>query len=390
MNNEFKFAIIADIHFGAVPPSELFKELCMVFLDKIKKTPLDMIVIAGDFYNSILTLNSKSSQLSFLFMKMLLKIARENKIKYVRIIEGTLSHDNNQLTNFQILKDMDGVDFDIIMTVHSEVLTNGMRILYVPEEYMDNPEEYYKPYLEAEPYDLIFGHGMFKETSFGEPQKSELQISKAPILDSKKLLAVCKGPIFFGHIHIAKTIKKRIFYCGSFSRWCFGEEAEKGFYLCTYNWKTYDFSTKFIVNTLARLYNTVTVSNLASYKETINGLLGTCKQLKETCDRLRILIIILATDEPCQYELNVMREYYSNKPEYKLEVINKQDADARMSAEEQTQELKNEYSFLFDNGLSYDQKIQKFIQKKYTTDIETERIKDILSIDAQEREVKNG
>lgn len=378
----FNFAVIADIHFGAIPASTLFEELVKMFLTKINEKPnLDMIVIAGDFYNSILTLNSKSSLLSFLFMKMLLKVAKDNKIKYVRIIEGTLSHDNNQLTNFQILKDMEDVDFDIIMHVQSEVLPNGIKILYVPEEYMDNPQEYYKEYFEvSEPYDLIFGHGMFKEASFGEPQHSELQISKAPILNSKELLAICKGPIFFGHIHIARVIKKRIFYVGSFSRWCFGEEADKGFYFCAYNMQTSKFTIKYSKNELARTYNTVTVTKLAQYREDITQLLNTCKQLKETCDKLRILVIVTNDDESCQYELNVLREYYSNKPEYKLEVINKQDTDARIDAEERTQQLRDEYNFLFDNALSYDEKIQKYIQKKTSVDVDRNRIKDILSI----------
>ena len=60
-------------------------------------------------------------------------------------------------------------------------------------------------------YDFIFGHGMFKETSFTNDD-SESYISKAPIWNSKLLVSLCKGPIVFGHIHTSQIIRKHIYY----------------------------------------------------------------------------------------------------------------------------------------------------------------------------------
>ena len=53
----FSVAVIADIHFGAIPPKQLYAELKSEFLDFVEKRYIDMIVIAGDFYNSVISLN---------------------------------------------------------------------------------------------------------------------------------------------------------------------------------------------------------------------------------------------------------------------------------------------------------------------------------------------
>ena len=134
--NLFNVAVIADIHFGAIRPEQLYTELKESFLDFIKDKYLDMIVIAGDFFNSIISLNSQSALKAFKFMRELVEICEKNEIKYVRIIEGTLSHDNLQILNFQNYESNKKVDFKVITTIREESLSNGLNILYLTEEYM--------------------------------------------------------------------------------------------------------------------------------------------------------------------------------------------------------------------------------------------------------------
>ena len=153
-------AVISDIHFGAIKPNTLYNELKTQFLDFIKERYIDMIVICGDFYNSIISLNSQTAITSFDFINELIAICENNGIKYVRIIEGTLSHDNYQILNFRMHEANTKVDFKVITTVCSEVIENQISILYIPEEYMTDIYEYYKKYLvkDKKYYDLIFGH----------------------------------------------------------------------------------------------------------------------------------------------------------------------------------------------------------------------------------------
>jgi hypothetical protein len=63
-----KMALLADVHVGAISSNQLYEELKTEFLDFIKKRYLDIIFIAGDFYNSVISLNSQSSIMAFNFI----------------------------------------------------------------------------------------------------------------------------------------------------------------------------------------------------------------------------------------------------------------------------------------------------------------------------------
>ena len=151
----FKVAALADVHFNALPAEEMYTQLKETFLKYIDKHSLDMIVICGDLYDSIVTMNSKASYLSMEFMKMMMETSIKRGIKYVRVVKGTLSHDNNQLINLRVFEGFPGIDFKIIQTVTSETIED-MNILYIPEEYMKDIDEYYKDYTDKK-YDMIFG-----------------------------------------------------------------------------------------------------------------------------------------------------------------------------------------------------------------------------------------
>lgn len=375
INDLFVVTAIADIHFGAIKAETLYNELKLSFLSFIKDKRIDMIVICGDYYNSIINLNSKSSHLSLLFMKNLISIAKSEGIKYIRIIEGTLSHDNNQLNNFKVFENDTEIDFKIIMNVTEEVLTEGLRILYVPEEYMENPDEYYAKYFAKKKYyDFIFGHGMFKESSF-TTNDGETRISRAPIFDSKAFINMCTGPIIFGHIHIKNTIRKHIFYIGSFSRWIYGEEESKGFMVFVYHRKEKWYVYQFIENKFARLFDTIEILNLNHFTDG-NKLVKFISGFKK--DNLRIKVIIDDVQKNVSYMINFLREYYTNKPGYKLEIINKMISLKQQEVENKVNKLLTEYDFVFDKKLPPEFKVQKFIKKRYQKDIEVDKIKDIL------------
>ena len=143
-----------------------------------------------------------------LVIKNIIQIAKDRNIKYVRMIKGTDSHDNNQLINFKIFENGE-VDFRIIDTCTTETL-DGVKILYIPEEYMSDQDCFYKEFFD-DTYDMIFGHGMFRETSFqAQKQEGAVTLSKAPVFNSTDMLKICSGPIMFGHIHSICTIKERI------------------------------------------------------------------------------------------------------------------------------------------------------------------------------------
>lgn len=338
-----------------------------------------MVVIAGDFYNSIISLNSQSALTSFTFMKELVAICEKNGIKYLRIIEGTLSHDNFQILNFRMYENKTDLNCKIITTVSTEELPNGLRILYLPEEYMNNPIEYYKKYLDKPKkyYDFIFGHGMFQETSFTKDD-GESQISKAVIWDSKLLGSICRGPIFFGHIHTPQVIRKHIYYTGSFSRWVYGQEEDKGFYLCAYDIPTGKYLVEFMKNDLARIFDTVTI-NLDKFSGTTEELVNSIKHYKR--DHLRVQILLDAQERDYSYEVSFLKEYFMGKQGYKLELVDKREKLQKEQIEEKVNKLLEDYNFLFDKKIPVSTKIHKFIKRKYKREISEELIKQLLNLE---------
>lgn len=374
----FTAAVITDIHFGAIPAKKLYHELESEFLDFIRDRYIDMIVIAGDYFHSITALNSTTSYNGILFMRKLVDLCKQSGIHYIRIIEGTMSHDNNQIDVFTTYEFDPDIDFRVIPTNMTETLDNGIKILYLPEEYMKDPVKYYKFYLDRPKkyYDLIFGHGMFKEVSFVQDD-GENAISKAPVFDSKLLCSLCKGPIFFGHIHIAQTIRSHIYYPGSFSRWVYGEEQDKGFYIFAYDTNTGRYATEFIVNTKAERYDTLKVY-LDKYDKPMDSLIAFAKEFK--VDNLRIQLIVESGQKDYSYDISFLKEYYAGKRGYKLELLDRREKLRQEQTEQKVQRILTDYNFLFDNAIPVETKIHRFIKRKYSRDISEEMIRDLLNL----------
>lgn len=371
----FVVTAIADVHFGSAKAVNLYNELKESFIKFIKGKRIDMIVICGDYFNSILNLNSKSSHLSVLFMDELVEICKSEGIKYIRIIEGTLSHDNKQLSVFKIYETDKDINFKIFFNVSEEILEEGIKILYLPEEYIVDKELYYKEYFNKRKYyDFVFGHGMFTECSFSN-NDGESQISKAPVFNSKQIISICKGPILFGHIHTRTIIRKHIHYIGSFSRWVYGQEEAKGFELILYDTSSSRYLFEFIENKLAPRFDTITIKNFSHF-QSIESLINFINKFK--IDNLRIKVILDKISDNDKMFITYLREYYTNKSGYKLEIENKIQNEMRKNIENKVNLLLEKYDFVFDKKIPPEIKIQKFIERKNSKLIELEVIKDIL------------
>lgn len=373
----FTTVTIADIHFGAIPANKLYDELKSTFIKYIKNHHVDMVVIAGDFYNSLMSLNSPSALSATQIISDIIESAKENNIRYIRIIEGTLSHDNFQIKQFSIFEKIDGIDFKIITEITTEVI-EGMKFLFIPEEYGKSMNEY-KYFLDVPKkyYDMIFGHGMFKETSF--ESDDENRISTSVIWDSKLLASICKGPVIFGHIHTSQIIRKNIYYCGSFSRWSYGQEEPKGFYIFIYEPKSHKYLYDFIENKKADKYDTI-IFNLDNFPDDIDVKYFITKSLETIKDNLRIQIIIGDPEKDYTFKLNFLKEYFTGKPKFKLQIIDKRSIKMQEEATLELQKTNTEYNYIFDKNVSLKTKISKYIRKEYNEEISEDIIKDLLDI----------
>lgn len=373
----FVVAFIADIHFGAMKSDQLYIQLQEYFLKVIDSKRIDMIVFGGDLFHNIITMNYSTSHIVLMFMENVINLCVKNGIPYIRIIQGTISHDNNQLHNFHMFENRSDVDFRIIMSVEEEHLVReDIKVLYIPEEYMRDPKEYYEDYLENadKKYDFIFGHGMVKEVAFiAKNQESENTMSKAPIFDSKQLINCCKGPIYFGHIHTHTVVHEHLVYPGSFSRFRFGEEEDKGWILCMYNRKTGKYISEFVENKLAPTYITVTVKLEGKYVDDPGAVEAVVNQIH--ADYIRLVCLI---KEESSYAIQYLTELYKNNPSVKVQIKNQLQQEKEAAEQKLMDEVMDKYSFVFDKSLTTNQIIRKFIQVKYDKDVPLEIIDDEL------------
>ncbi len=373
MKDSLVVANICDIHFGAMDAKTLYKELKSEFIDKIERMPiLDLIVIGGDTYHSKVSYNSSHVKTSLKFVTEVCEVAKKKDCA-VRVLKGTLSHDNDQLDNLKMFSEI--CNFKIINVLSDEIY-RGHHILYIPEEYVDDVKEYHEQELLNQEYDLIFGHGMIKEASFvAHKQESGITMRKAVILNTDQLLDICKGVILFGHIHIAGIYKKRFYYTGSFSRWCFGEEDDKGFNIVYYNRKCpHKTKVEFMVNNKARIFDTVTLDiNNPDIQTVCTTILGCINMTK--FDKKRIIVNIGDEVESPAMMASVISETYNNYNNVKIVINSLAKEIARRDNDEKVERLLSEYGFIFDKSLSKEQEIYMYINKKYNRDIPIERIK---------------
>ena len=375
---KYKGVMIADIHFGALPVERLYNEL-EIFLDFIEKKSLDFIVILGDWFDKKINLNSKDAKYSTVFFERICQICVDNSIK-LRIIQGTESHDNSQLEVLEILAKNKPVDFKVFYEVEEEELFPDFNVLYVPEEYINSIDEKYGKYMNKK-YDMIFGHGMIQEVKFAALiQSSETTMKKAPIFKSKMLCDMCYGPIFFGHIHTKDIFNDRLYYVGSYSRWKFGEEEDKGFYYVKYENDTKEFEAKFIVNDKAMKYDTIEIYEKESgfYKLNTENQIKYIQNLIQSFeyDFLRLQFYIPQGYENENLLINMINESFGKYKNLKLDFKVNSKIKSKREVEEKINLLLDKYGFIFDNKIDTYTKINKFILEKYNKDISVEKIKE--------------
>ena len=89
---KYNILAIADIHWGAMDPDEMYDNL-QYFLDFIRmKGDIDLVVICGDYFDYRLTLNSKAALKSLRWFDELYNTCKENGVKKLRAIKGELPH----------------------------------------------------------------------------------------------------------------------------------------------------------------------------------------------------------------------------------------------------------------------------------------------------------
>lgn len=340
-------AHIADLHFSAMDSHKQYDILSKQFLNKISQIPkLDLICINGDLFDHKISLASEATYYASMFIAQLVEIAKIHQATLI-ILQGTLSHDANQLKIYYHYMQRNDVDVRIVTNIRFENV-KGFRVLCLPELY-NIPEEYYQQILfRSDFYDLCILHGTIKGSVYDDNTGNGRLFTIDDFLN-------CKGPIIAGHIHKAEVFYKHFYYCGSPYRWRFDDDCSKGFILMAYNKLTRQYYLDY-EEIESDVYKTITLDELVH-----NNPLDTIayiKHLKESqgIDYIKIKFnsMISTADRMTinnnfRNDKNVYLDFYSQEKE-----IAKQ-------AEEQVQESNNRVGFLLNADLTDEQKFVMWV-----------------------------
>lgn len=374
---DITFLVVGDIHFGCYPATLLYKEFQLI-IKTIQEKNINAVIIVGDYFDTRLSLSSPHSVNAIKAFCDLLKACEKKNIK-LRVIRGTASHDpENQLNNLANIAKSTNCDFRLFLTVGEEELFPDCKVLYIPEEYMEDKDIYYKNFFNKK-YDCIFGHGMFEETNFSSNKLKTMK--RYPIFNSKFMENICSGPIVFGHIHQSQIIRSRIMYTGSFTRSRFGEEEAKGFLLVNYNTEIKTTEFEFIENEKAMDYKTIQISEDSEFfsmliNDQIQFIRDLIRDYKK--DKLRISLTIPENYENIKSLLDNINTVFGSIEDVTFNIIDNSKNKLKDETRNKINELVNKYNFIFDKSIPYDEKIKQFIFAKKGKEIQIERIRELI------------
>jgi metallophosphoesterase superfamily enzyme len=260
--SDIHVAVLSDIHLGnrRTPTRDIIRNLDAAFPDNGETAQLDLICLAGDVFHTLFTLNDDDVlEIDFWICRLLTLCRKHDIILYV--VEGTRSHDWEQLARFDAINRFAGIGAKLryVNQISLEYEPSlDIWIGCVPDESAPTTDQALERFMQLMKakgigqVDLMFMHGSF---DFQVPAVSRTQKH-----DSKAWLAITRYLVFVGHEHIHSSFE-RIYAQGSFDRIAHGEEGPKG-HLRAILHRDGEYEITFVENTGARRYITIACTDL--------------------------------------------------------------------------------------------------------------------------------
>jgi hypothetical protein len=228
--NVINLASLSDVHFGHPhnPAGDIAANIKDAFpIDSPLTAMLDILFIAGDFFDRLLSLNDPETIDIDVLIVYLLRLCKQHNI-ILYVLEGTSSHDRGQSTRFETLNRVAKIHAPLkyVKDLSIEYLPGfDINILFVPDDLPGGPSKTLETVRDMmrskglEQVDYACMHGQF---AFQLPSHVD-----APKHDEVAYLELVKEQIFIGHDHTHKQLD-RIHVHGSFDRTGHGYESPKG------------------------------------------------------------------------------------------------------------------------------------------------------------------
>lgn len=354
---KYNIMAISDIHWGSINPKEQLESLEFVFtfIDEAfsNDLPIDLIVIVGDYFDAKLSLNGEDTIYGFNWFHRLHKVCKERRIK-LRLVQGTMDHDNYQLENLLGLQDDDGL-FKIFLHSGIEETLPDLLCCYCPDEVIET-SEYEKKYMDMilQVKDIGFFHGSF-DIVYGDllDYKPELAKKNNVMYNYKLWAGQIKGPLIAGHWHDGQQYEE-LYYCGSPFRWTFNEDNPKGFLFLQYDTADSSYYIEKIINPVCGMYLTYEVftnayHNKEDYVKIINDVTEILNQLTKI-DKLRILVYINDTKSENDVFLSSLRQNIVGHKNCKITIKNKVKDKKKKEKIKERKDVEDRFSFIYSKN----------------------------------------
>ena len=377
---KYNILALADIHWGAMDPDEMYENLLLI-LEFIKaRGDIDLVVICGDYFDYRLALNSKVALMALRWFDELYDTCRKCGVKRLRAIKGTKEHDNEQWET--IHPNENGEFFKKFYVNTVEETLPGLRCIYCPDENI-NIDDYTKEYLSnlVDGADIGFFHGNF-DTQLPQMVIEQNLSAKIPsiIYFKDTWERIVRGPLIAGHWHTFIDLDP-FFYVGSFDRWVFGEEEDKGAMFIQYNTEDHSFYWKRIVNPFARNYVTISVTNeLVRSPEDFANLRETILSYRNADSRIRLRVVYIVTTEDGESMANFtqFRNVVSSMRGVKIDLKDLVKKTRRKKEKEAVADATEQYSYILKHPEDVITNVHEFLLRERNVDLPLEIIEEIV------------
>ncbi|MCM1214104.1 MAG: metallophosphoesterase [Lachnospiraceae bacterium] len=377
---KYNILALADIHWGAMDPEEMYENLSLV-LEFIKaKRDIDLVVICGDYFDYRLTLNSKAALMALRWFDDLYDTCIQCDVKRLRAIKGTKEHDNEQ---WEAIHPNETGDFFKKFYVNTiEETLPGLKCIYCPDETI-NLEDYVREYAAnlVEICDIGFFHGNFNTQLPKMVIEQNLDAKIPSIIYFKDTWqSHIRGPMIAGHWHTFTDLDPLI-YVGSFDRWAFGEEEDKGMLFVQYDTDDHSYFWKRIINPFARNFVTISVdSQLVSSPDDFADLRQTIEHLRATDNGIRIKVLYMLTSEndEAMMNFNQFRNVVSSMRGVKIDLKDLVRKNKRKQEKENVSITTDKYAYILDHPQEVITNVHEFLLREREVDIPVETIEEIL------------
>lgn len=374
---KYNIVFIPDIHWGVIDPEKQWKYLYFItdFLHQATDSgvPIDLIVIAGDYFDSKLPLNSREAILAIRWFNELLIIANQHGVKAIRVFKGTPEHDNDQLDAFQSIQS-DGIDLKIFNKTTLEETLPSLSCVYCPDEQLQS-DIYEETYVNEMIclHDIAFFHGSF-DVVYGSLLESNPSLSqqKNVIFPYNKWNHVTYGPLLAGHWHDGKQYND-LYYAGSPFRFKFNEMEEKGFLFTSYDTEEKKYFVRKILNPVTPIYVTYDVYSIScskeeEYAEIIRQVEETYAKFQEppyvyADNRIRIMFYIVDDKPENDITISAFRKQFLNRKQIKIVVKDKLKEKRKKETSRKTKEREEAFQFIHETKKSKPEIIHQFIHE---------------------------